>query len=68
MAGAPWHTSGGSTFYWEKVYPNKKVGHVTAHVASLWQARLDGIYLGSASNKDDAILLVDFEYKERYGA
>lgn len=67
MAIGIWTATGGSSFYWEKVYSNRKVGHVTAHVASLWQARLDGVYLGSSSTKEDAQLLVDFEYKERYG-
>lgn len=72
-----WTLVGGSTGYGEKVFPNRKVGHVLAHPQPVpgrtkpkfesWRASLDGISCGFAKTMEEAQLRVDFEYKERYG-
>jgi hypothetical protein len=61
-----WHTIGGSALYAEKVFPNRKVGHVSATTRTLWRCSLDGVPCGSAFTREDAQALVEYEYEMRY--
>jgi hypothetical protein len=55
-----------SSYYSEKVFPNKKVGHATCTTKDVWRASLDGIWCGNADSMKAAQTLVDSEYEMRY--
>lgn len=72
-----WRTVGSGLGYLERRYDNKKVGHVHSEPTSRsannkpafdeWKGFLDGNYVGVAELQEDAQMLVDRKYKERYG-
>lgn len=62
-----WHSVRGVPLYSEKVFPNRKVGHVMANPNGLWRASLDGIICGRAETQQDAQFIVEATYDTKYG-